>query len=87
MPPDGIHFLRGEFDIILDQHGAFGAVAEGHQVVDRVERHLFPFPGLFVFDVPGAGTVEVGLAEVVEQCHDDHIFLCHSGCRNSCDLV
>ena len=62
-------------NVVLDQHGALGAMAEGHQVVDRVERHLFPFPSLFVLDIPGAGAVEVGLANVVEQSDDDEAFI------------
>ncbi len=72
MVPDCIKLLAGEGGVLLNDHGALGAVAQGHPIIDRVEGNLLPLPCGVILHVPGAGAVEVGLADVVEQRHHDH---------------
>ena len=73
--PYGVHLLIGEGGVLLDNHGALWAVAQRHPVVHGVEGHLLPSAGLFVLHIPGAGSIEIGLADVVEQGHDDNALI------------
>lgn len=69
MPANGNRFLIFQAHEPLNQKHRFFAMPIWEFIVNRINRHFFPFPAV-VFPVAVLGRVEAGLADIVQQGRD-----------------